>query len=69
MMWHKCFCGDFPEDHVELINAKREIIVLAVDSEGVYSVELREYVPILNGYTWHSRKRNIEAWTEIIPYD
>ena len=68
MLWHKCFCGYFPEDHTNLINTERVIRVLAVDSSGEYSVELREYVPILDGYTWHSRKRNIEAWTEIDPY-
>lgn len=64
MIWHKTFLGDFPEDH----NNEKAMRVLAVDSSGEYSVELREYVPELHGFTWHSRKRNIEAWTEIDPY-
>ena len=64
MIWHKTFLGDFPEDH----NDEKEIRVLAVDSNGEYSVELRVYVEKLEGFTWLSRKKNIEAWTEIDPY-
>lgn len=64
MIWHKTFLGDFPEDY----NNEKEIRVLAVDSNGEYSVELRVYVEKLEGFTWQSRKKNIEAWTEIDPY-
>lgn len=68
MIWHKCFCGDFPEDHNELLNDKRVIRVLAIDASGEYSIELREYNEEMGCYSWNSRKRNIEAWTEIDPY-
>lgn len=68
MIWHKCFQGDFPEDHNNLLNDERVIRVLAVDSSGEYSVELRVFEPKIDGYTWNSHKKNIEAWTEIDPY-
>ena len=61
-MWHECSRGDYPEDHIELLNIKREIKVVAVDDRMAYSVELRAYDRMLDAYVWLSQKRNIIAW-------